>query len=327
MADARILVECALAPLQGKRFQPTGFPDLGPAVYTLHDKTASVLVDSPQSVTNHLEAHCLTPDGRKFIDSLEGLSMVVAERDDEHGGVRYVTNSVQEGHRLASPYILGNKKKTVVGEEFDGLDKKGKPLADRKDYLKTIFKYDVNTLLHGAWFSRTGEGRIRIQRAVSAFIEADNAGAAEYGGVKRDHVTTSVTPAGKGTGDDDGESAGDASTGMGSIPYHRADYTAETITAYFNVDTAQIRAYNLGDHEQQLLETLALWKIRRFVESPFRPRTACDLRVNQDSIKVSPDLSSLPSTGELEDRLKDLVTKCRSSMGGDNGITTVKYTG
>lgn len=324
MAEGRILVECKLAPVQGKRFQPTGFPDLGPAAYTLHDKSTSVLVDSPQSVTNHLEAHCLTPDGRKFVDTLEGLSMVVAKRDDDS----YVTNSVQEGHRLASPYILGNKKKTDVGKVFDELDAKGKPLADRKDYLKAIFKHDANTLLHGAWFSRTGEGRIRIQRAVSAFIEADNASMAEYGGVKRDHVTTSVTPAGEGTGDDgDGESAGDASTGMGSIPYHRADYTAEAITAYFNVDTAQIRAYNLGDQERQLLESLALWKIRRFVESPFRPRTACDLMVNQDSIKVAPDSSSLPSTGELEDRLKDLVTKCRSSMGGDNGVTTVKYTG
>lgn len=320
MANGRILVECALAPVQGKRFQPTGFPDLGPAAYTLHDSTTSVLVDSPQSVTNHLEAHCLTPDGRKFVGPLEGLSMVVAEIDGKPP-----TNSVLEGHRLASPYILGNKKITPIGEAFAKLDTKGKRLADRKECLKAVFKYDVNTLLHGAWFSRTGEGRIRIQRAVSAFIEADNARIAEYGGVKKDHVTTSVTPADESDGD--GESSGDASTGMGSIPYHRADYTAEAITAYFSVDTAQICAYNLGDQERQLLETLALWKIRRFVESPYRPRTACDLRVDQDSVKVSPDLSALPSTGELESRLKTLISGCRSSMGGDNGITTVKYTG
>ena len=316
------MVECKLAPVQGNRFQPTGFPDLGPAAYTLHDRTVSVLVDSPQSVTNHLENHCLTPDGRGFVDVLKGLSLVVAKRNGD-----YMTNSVLEGHRLASPYILGNKKKTDVGTAFAKLDKKGEKLADRSKYLETIFKYDVNTLLHGAWFSRTGEGRIRITRAVSAFIEADNARESEYGGVKRDHVTTSVTAADGDTADEGAkEPAGDASTGMGSIPYHRVDYTAEKITAYFNVDVGQIRAYGLKDHEERLLETLALWKIRRFLESPFRPRTACDLRIVADTIQVSP-ASSLPATADLEGRLADLIAECRSSMGGGDGITTVQYTG
>lgn len=322
MSGARILVECTLAPVQGNRFQPTGFPDLGPAAYTLHDRTVSVLVDSPQSVTNHLEGHCLTSDGRGFVDALNGLSMVVAKRGD-----KYMTNSVLEGHRLASPYILGNKKKTDVGEVFAKLDKKGDDLADRSEYLRRILEYDINTLLHGAWFSRTGEGRIRIARAVSAFIEADNARESEYGGVKRDHVTTSVTPSDDdATGEAAREPTGDASTGMGSIPYHRVDYTAEKITAYFNVDVEQIRSYGFEDHERRLLETLALWKIRRFLDSPFRPRTACDLKVVPDSIQTSP-ASSLPAAAELEGRLADLISECRSSMGGDNGITTVQYTG
>lgn len=322
MANGRILVECELEPVQGTRFQPTGFPDLGPAVYTRPDGTTMILVDSPQAVVNHLESHCLTPDGLGFVDELKGLSMVVVK----NSGNDFVTNSVLEGHRIASPYVLGDKERTKVGEAFDELDKKKNPLGDMVKIRKKIFKYDVNSLLHGAWLSRTGEGRIRITRALSAFIEGYNASAAEYGGVKRDHVTTSVRSS---EGEDDktdnrGEGAGgDASSGMGSIPYHRVDYTAK-IKAYFSVDLALIQSYNLGTSEGQLIEVLALWKIRKFLDSAYRPRTACDLAVVKGSIKTDPE-SALPDADELAERLRRLIGECKDSLGGDGAVTTVQY--
>ena len=234
-STGRILIECKLAPLQGMRFQPTGFPDLGPAAYKLHDNTTTVLVDSPQAVVNHLEAHTLVPGKHEFVKDLEGLSMVVVNQEGKSRVTNPVTNSVLEGHRLASPYVLGGKKnKTVVGDDFDKLDVKGDQLADRATIIRTILRYDVNSLLHGVWLSRTGEGRIRITRAVSAFVEAEGARRAEYGGVKRDHVTTSVKKKAGGTHDStDTEDSvvGDASTGVGYIPDHRVDDTAKSITA------------------------------------------------------------------------------------------------
>jgi hypothetical protein len=45
----RLLLEAHLAPVQGDRFQPAGFPDLGPATYTLPDGTDMLLVESTQS--------------------------------------------------------------------------------------------------------------------------------------------------------------------------------------------------------------------------------------------------------------------------------------
>ena len=45
----RLLMEAKLKPLQGHRFQSTGFADLGPARYTLHDGTEMLLVESVQS--------------------------------------------------------------------------------------------------------------------------------------------------------------------------------------------------------------------------------------------------------------------------------------
>lgn len=318
MANGRILVECELAPLQGTRFQPAGFPDLGPAVYARPDGTSMILVDSPQAVVNHLESHSLTPDGLNFVDALKGLSMVVVKDNKD----KVITNSVLEGHRIASPYVLGDKEKTKVGDIFAGLDKKKSPLKDITEIRKAIFRYDINSLLHGAWLSRTGEGRIRITRALSAFIEGADARAAEYGGVKRDHVTTSVRSSDEDGGGDD-EAGGDASSGMGSIPYHRVDYTAK-IKAYFSVDLALIGSYNLGTSEGQLIEALALWKIRMFLDSAYRPRTACDLAVVPGSIKTDP-VSALPDAGEIAERLGRLIGECRDSLGGDDAVTTVQY--
>lgn len=44
----RLLFSVPLRPIQGTRFQPTGFPDLGAAVYQAGDTTC-LLVESPQS--------------------------------------------------------------------------------------------------------------------------------------------------------------------------------------------------------------------------------------------------------------------------------------
>ena len=42
----RLLVEAQLKPLQGTRFQPTGFPEIGAAQYDGPDGTSMLLVDT-----------------------------------------------------------------------------------------------------------------------------------------------------------------------------------------------------------------------------------------------------------------------------------------
>lgn len=73
----RVLMEADLAPLQGQRFQPTGFADLGAAVYTLPDGTRMLLVESVQSMANRLERTIALPDGN-VIPELEGISYIRA---------------------------------------------------------------------------------------------------------------------------------------------------------------------------------------------------------------------------------------------------------
>ena len=57
-AAPRLLIEAELAPLQGTRFQPTGFPNLGAATYKAPNGVDMLLVESAQSVANRLEAVC-----------------------------------------------------------------------------------------------------------------------------------------------------------------------------------------------------------------------------------------------------------------------------
>ena len=65
-----------LKPIQGDRFQTTGFPDLGPARYQLHDGTEMLLVESSQSVANRLEAVCWDDAAGDLVKSLTGLPYV-----------------------------------------------------------------------------------------------------------------------------------------------------------------------------------------------------------------------------------------------------------
>ena len=57
-------------------------------------------------------------------------------------------------------------------------------------------------------------GRLRVARALSAFIEADGVRVAASGGVKNDHVNPS----------------GDTRAGFGNAPFARDEYTADRIT-------------------------------------------------------------------------------------------------
>ena len=107
--EPRLLMEAKLKPLQGHRFQPTGFADLGPARYTLPDGTEMLLVESPQSVANRMELACWDQANDDLIDELKGLPYI---RILDSDGNR-VSNSVLEAHRINSEYIMKNAKRVT----------------------------------------------------------------------------------------------------------------------------------------------------------------------------------------------------------------------
>ena len=122
-----------LKPLQGHRFQSTGFADLGPARYTLHDGTEMLLVESAQSVANRMELACWDTAAEDWIADLKGLPYI---RVNKAGSKEQLTNSVLEAHRINSPYILEGADKSVfetLKKEVDNKIQKAidNPLANK----------------------------------------------------------------------------------------------------------------------------------------------------------------------------------------------------
>src|ERR1017187_6539590 len=134
---SRLLLIQELKPIQGDRFQPTGFADLGPAVYDAPGGKRMLLVESAQSVANRLEAACLDNGGPEIEPDLAGLPYV---RVKLTGPVETVTTSLVEAHRLNSPYIISNKAIQETFIERSGYAK-GKPI-DWSRIAKAVFYYE-----------------------------------------------------------------------------------------------------------------------------------------------------------------------------------------
>lgn len=303
----RLLFEVDLKPVQGSRFQPTGFPDLGAAVYETVEGTR-LLVESPQSMANRLETVCWESATNTLPEELAGLSYV---RVEEKGA--YLTSSLTEAHRLNSPYILESKEKKF----FEELQKQTKELENgavsRPKLARLILRYDANALLHGVFLAKKElvGGRLRLERALSAFIEAEDVQVAASGGVKNDHVNPK----------------GEAKDGFGNVPFQRDEFTARRIVAYFNLDLEEIRGFGLGPDVERLLVLLALYKIRKLLDGRLRLRTACDLEVAGDGGVTAkrPSGFKLPELKELRSAMPAAVAACASLFAGDKGVTTVEF--
>lgn len=305
--ESRLLMEAGLKPLQGTRFQPTGFPDLGAATYTLSDGTEMCLLESAQSMANRLEAICWDEAAGDVVKPLNGISYIVVKKDGE-----ILTNSLLESHRINSPYILESADKTFLKQLGKELGAQGKGPIDFKLFASVLLKYDANGLLHGVFIAKRdiAGGRLKMPRSLSAFIEARGISVAPSGGVKFDRV----------------DPGGDTAKGFGHVPYARDEYTAEKITAFFNLDLAQLRAYGLGHEVEDFLTALALFKILQFLKVGLRLRTACDLELDGDPKVTRPEGFKVPELSELEMKLPGLI-KAVSAKGlfAEPPVTVVNF--
>ena len=299
---SRLLFEIPLKPLQGNRFQPTGFPSLGAATFQTASGT-SLLVESAQSMANRLEMTVWDAAANDVKDEFKGLSHVRVTRNGE-----FLTDTILESHRLNSPYLLEGNDKTFFNTLKKDVGVMETGPIDRRKLARALVKYDVNALLHGLFLAKKelAGGRLRVARALSAFVEADNVQVAPSGGVKNDHVNPS----------------GVTKDGFGNVPFARDEYTAESITLYVNLDLAQIRGYGLGDAMEQLLILLSLYKLRALTDEGMRLRTACDLHVEETTIEARrPRGWRLPELDDLKKGLKSAISDCKEKMA----VTVVTF--
>ena len=309
-AEPRLLIEAPLCPVQGSRFQPTGFPDLGAATFKGFDKDGAtvdcLLVESAQSMANRLEMACWDEAADDLIEPLRGLPFVRSTLPDGT-----VTDSLREAHRVNSPYIVNSEGFAIIKDAIGFED--NKPF-DRRRLAAALMRFDPSSLLHGVFLEKVG-GVVRLPRVISAFIEATGVEVAAAGGVKIDRVqpgTGENTPYGK------------AAEGYGNVPYHRDEYTARSIIAYFNVDLAQLRGYGLGDEAESLLMAIALLKVQRLLKFGLRLRTACDLEVRGDVRISRPKGFLLPGISDLDAAIPALI-EAASPLFASPRITDVTY--
>ncbi|MBP8259819.1 MAG: type I-U CRISPR-associated protein Cas7, partial [Verrucomicrobia bacterium] len=275
--------------LQGTRFQPTGFPDLGAATYDGPDGKKMLLVESAQSMANRFEAVCWDTVNDNWIAPLKGLPVVKVR--DKNG--KPLTNSLLEAHRLNSPYITNAKGFEEIKAAIAFDDKRP---FNRDPLLRALLKYDVNSLLHGIFLEKIA-GVIRLPRALTGFIESTDVTTVASGGVKNDRVRPAK-----------GEEGKTAKEGFGNVPFHREEFCGK-MTVYFGLDLALIRGFGLGSEVEELLVALALLKIQRFLRDGLRLRTACDLEVDGGLTVQRPDGFSIPTLANLEKVLPALINK------------------
>ena len=310
----RLLFKIPLEPLLGKRFQPTGFPSLGAAEFQTGNGR-NLLVESAQSMANHLEMTIWDTAKKDVRPEFNDLSHVRVTR-----GGKFLTDSILESHRLNSPYLLTSSDrqfldaflKTLRQELGQDTVDRNQGLIDRQGLARALFRFDCGSLIHGCFLSndkvklnagdRNGValagGRLRVARALSAFIEADDVQVAPSGGVKNDHVNPS----------------GDTRAGFGNVPFARDEYTG-TITLYVILDLAQIRGYGLDDPAESLLILLSLYKLRALTDEGMRLRTACDLRTgSKDVVAEEPAGWSLPELDILQKEVKSIAAECSNQM-------------
>jgi len=309
------IIRTKFQPVAGQdRFQPAGFPEIGHVIYKAPGADGGApkpvcIVDSAASMANHLESVCLAgPFDSSLHPDLEGLPHVVCVSDRDRNAPspedkldRVVCTTLTEGHRLASDYFLDayidpewKRPEPAVKGKKDAAPTgwQGKPFReklredfgivevtkDKKYYVypndwwtifATIFRYDPNSLVHGVLFAKE---QIKISRMLSASLDAFGAQRVGRSGVKFDRL---------------------GKTTSGQPIFSVDEETAESIWATFVIDLALLRSYGrngngLNTAQKRLLLQLALWKIRRLTESPFRFRSGCYLECVETHFQAGP---------------------------------------
>lgn len=294
-SSSRLLVEARLkvATGGGGRFQPTGFPDLGPALYRGADGATWLLVESPQSMANRMERVCWvdgdteTDSVGRYNDDCNGIPFVLSTDSDS----RPLTASTLEAHRLASPYIWNT--------QLEDPDHKGAHIS-LEVYLKRLFhlsanrlvpwkkvaegllKVDPGCLLHGVWFNESSfaGGKVRITRSLSSYIEARDPSIANFGFQKRDPVSDRT----------DKQSGQSAAEGYGSVIGPKQHFTSPEVTAYFQIDMERLRSYGISNEKVRALTAWSMYKVRRVLTASRDGiadlRTECKFEVESVSAKM-----------------------------------------
>lgn len=305
----RTVLAIPLTPIAGARFQPTGFPDLGPAQYLApgptpaDDWVPALHVESPQSMANRLELTTWDLGAQDQVADLAGLPYVRVVAPDGS----FLTSSRLEAHRLASAYVMdgdidGEPGRNVLRSRLDLAEGRA---MDHRGIARQICALDPLSLIHGVFFAqKPWPWQPKIARAITCFIDAVDVQQAVSGGVKTDSVNPRV--------DAEGGSGRGTAEGYGMVPHQRVEFTARQITAHVVVDLDQIRSYGLGPTGEELLTALIDYELAAlFRAGSLRLRTACDLVADE----AHPALEQIPTPEAAAERVRSAIGAAADLLG------------
>ena len=267
-------------------FVPAGFVDVGTSV--VRDATSGenlVIVDSVQSVANHLEATLVAEPGQA-ITGLEAMPYVRLTITDPAGRTRS-TSSLELPHRLASGWLCKAKDLKAFQEAL------AKDILDNGIAAAT-FRRCPNSLLHGVFYSQLAgldPNVAKTPRLLSAEVVARGAQSVTDGGVAKDPLTVkgdfnweaSFTAPEKNAGQ-----VGDnkvSKLGMGFVPYRHQAFIAREIELSVYLAEGRISRLPLPEPARAVLRLLARTKLAMWLAEPLDLRAHCIFQVeNGDAI-------------------------------------------
>lgn len=292
----RLVIRADWTPIQSDRFQPTGFPNLGPAQYRLPDGTDVVVVESPQSMVNRLEGLSWDVQRARPIALWQGLPWV--EVVDAAG--HHLTSSREEPHRLFGAWLrdstLASTGQGWIPYLIQAFGLREGRALDWSVIYPAIYRLDPYCLVHGVFFAHKKlPGQPKVARAITPTMDAFGAQPVTSGGVKKEVVSMKSQ---------EGQSGKE---GYGFIPFSRVEFVAERIESRFVIDVEQLRGYRLKPIETEVLFLLALWEAVDFVGRPERLRTFCDLQAAE--AKLLTPQGDLPTLMDLEAAIRERVSQ------------------
>ncbi len=84
---------------------------------------------------------------------------------------------------------------------------------------------------------------------------------------------------------------------------------------------AGLKAYDLQEEALELLLGMAMWKIRRFLRTGLRLRTACDFTC-KGLMTINPENFNVPEEGELADIISKNIELCKQKGYFNEDIVT-----
>jgi CRISPR-associated protein Csb1 len=294
-------------------FVPAGFVDVGHSI--VRDSGTGenlVIVDSVQSLANHMEATLLQQPGQ-VIDGLEAMPFVRLTVTDPAGRTR-TTSSLELPHRLASGWFCKAKDLKPYQEAL---------ASDILDHgiAAATFRRCPNSLLHGVFYSQLAgldPNVAKTPRLLSAEIVATGAQTISDGGVAKDPLF----PSGEGFDVEGlvGAKASAAEVGAGFIPFRHQAFIAKRIELSIYLAEGRISQLSLPDDAKELLRALARLKLARLLAAPLDLRAHCILQADG----VPDDLKDLAG---LLSRVQSQLNACKSQeLFSDPAITEFHLT-